>query len=273
MAESMKGLHRTHRCTEVSNKNVNETVTVMGWVAKSRNKGGIIFVDLRDRSGILQVIFEEDKCGQISFAKAEKLRSEFVVAITGEVALRAGGINKNLATGDIEIIAKDIRILSESETPPFPIEENSKTKEEILVAMQKRILDIFPKLREELRDNTEDTLESALEVFSKNEENLLKNFPEYNHAEMDFWVQSRTDEDTRKRFAGSYELWRQEIREVLDKYVPNLPDNLKKILPAQYVSMLEGFTIQYLIDENNMDMSEYFAMSRKLILNMVKPYM
>ena len=148
-----------------------------------------------------------------------------------------------------------------------------KTKEEILVAMQKRILDIFPKLREELRDNTEDTLESALEVFSKNEENLLKNFPEYNHAEMDFWVQSRTDEDTRVRFADSYNLWRQEIREVLEKYVPDLPDNLKKILPAQYVSMLEGFTIQYLIDEKNMDMSEYFAMSRELILNTVKPYL
>lgn len=148
-----------------------------------------------------------------------------------------------------------------------------KTKEEILVAMQKRILDIFPKLREELRDNTEDTLESALEVFSKNEENLLKNFPEYNHAEMDFWVQSRTDEDTRARFADSYNLWRQEIREVLEKYVPDLPYNLKKILPAQYVSMLEGFTIQYLIDEKNMDMSEYFAMSRELILNTVKPYM
>ena len=131
MAESMKGLKRTHRCTEVSNKNAGETVTVMGWVQKSRNKGGIIFVDLRDRSGILQVIFEEDKCGSESFAKAEKLRSEFVVAITGKVALRAGGINQNLATGDIEIIAEDLRILSEAETPPFPIEENSKTKEEI----------------------------------------------------------------------------------------------------------------------------------------------
>ena len=148
-----------------------------------------------------------------------------------------------------------------------------KTKEEILVAMQKRILDIFPKLREELRNNTEDTLESALEVFSKNEENLLKNFPEYNHAEMDFWVQIRTDEDTRERFANSYDLWRQEIREVLEKYVPDLPDNMKEILPAQYVSMLEGFTIQYLIDEKNIDMSDYFAMSRELILNMVKPYM
>ncbi len=131
MAESMKGLKRTHRCTEVSGNNLGETVTVMGWVQKSRNKGGIIFVDLRDRSGIIQVIFEEDKCGSVSFAKAEKLRSEFVTAITGKVAMRAGGINKNLATGDIEVIATDIRILSEAETPPFPIEEHIKTKEEL----------------------------------------------------------------------------------------------------------------------------------------------
>lgn len=148
-----------------------------------------------------------------------------------------------------------------------------KTKEEILVAMQKRILDIFPKLREELRDNTEDTLESALEVFSKNEENLLRNFPEYNHAEMDFWVQSRTDNDTRQRFADSYDLWRSEIRDVLEKYVPRLPDNMKNLLPAQYVSMLEGFTIQYLIDKEGIDMEAYFKMSRELILTMVKPYM
>lgn len=131
MAESMKGLKRTHRCTEVSNKNVDETVTVMGWVQKSRNKGGIIFVDLRDRSGLLQIIFEEDKCGSESFEKADKVKSEYVIAVTGTVAMRAGGINQNLATGDIEVIAKDIRILSEAETPPFPIEENSKTKEEL----------------------------------------------------------------------------------------------------------------------------------------------
>ena len=140
MAESMQGLHRSHRCTEVSNKNIGETVTVMGWVQKSRNKGGIIFVDLRDRSGILQVIFEEANCGAESFAKAEKLRSEFVVAITGEVAKRGGAVNENLATGDIEVIAKDIRILAEADTPPFPIEENSKTKEDL--RLKYRYLDL-----------------------------------------------------------------------------------------------------------------------------------
>lgn len=119
---------------------IGNTVTVMGWVQKSRNKGGIIFVDLRDRSGILQVIFEEANCGAESFAKAEKLRSEFVVAITGEVAKRGGAVNENLATGDIEVIAQDIRILAEADTPPFPIEENSKTKEDL--RLKYRYLDL-----------------------------------------------------------------------------------------------------------------------------------
>lgn len=131
MAESMEGLKRSHRCAELSKVNCMEMVTVMGWVQKSRNKGGIIFVDLRDRSGLLQVIFEEETCGRENFEKAEKIRSEYVVAVVGTVSLREGGINKNLATGEIEIRAKEIRILSESETPPFPIEENSKTKEEL----------------------------------------------------------------------------------------------------------------------------------------------
>ncbi len=140
MAESMLGLHRSHRCTEVSIANENETVTVMGWVQKSRNKGGIIFVDLRDRSGILQIIFEESKCGTEAFAKAEKLRSEFVAAITGTVTKRAGAVNNNLKTGDIEVVASDIRILSEAQTPPFPVEENSKTKEDL--RLKYRYLDL-----------------------------------------------------------------------------------------------------------------------------------
>ena len=101
MAESMKGLKRTHRCGELSSANVGETVTVMGWVAKQRNKGGIIFVDLRDRSGILQIIFEEGDVGEEGFAKAGRLRSEFVAAVVGRVERRAGAVNENLATGEI----------------------------------------------------------------------------------------------------------------------------------------------------------------------------
>ena len=140
MAESMVGLKRTHRCTEVTTAHIGQEVTVMGWVQKNRNKGGIIFVDLRDRSGILQIIFEENDCGAENFAKAEKLRSEFVVAVTGRVEARSGAVNTNLATGAIEIRANSMRILSESETPPFPIEENSKTKEEL--RLKYRFLDL-----------------------------------------------------------------------------------------------------------------------------------
>ena len=140
MAESMKGLHRSHRCTEISTANIGETVTVMGWVQKSRNKGGIIFVDLRDRSGLLQLIFEEADCGAENFAKAEKLRSEFVIAAVGKVEARSGAVNENLATGAIEIRVKELRILSEAQTPPFPVEADSKTKEEI--RLKYRFLDL-----------------------------------------------------------------------------------------------------------------------------------
>lgn len=140
MAEAMKGLKRTHRCGELSLANVGETVTVMGWVQKQRNKGGIIFVDMRDRSGLLQIIFEESDCGADNFVKAEKIRSEFVVAVVGTVEKRAGAVNENLATGEIEIRAKETRILSEAETPPFPIEADSKTKEEL--RLKYRYLDL-----------------------------------------------------------------------------------------------------------------------------------
>ena len=140
MAESMSGMKRTHRCAELSKAQVGQTVTVMGWVQKSRNKGGVVFVDLRDRSGILQIIFEENKCGTEIFEKAGKLRSEFVIAVTGQVCERAGAVNKNLATGEIEVIAEQLRILSESETPPFHLEENSKTKEEL--RLKYRYLDL-----------------------------------------------------------------------------------------------------------------------------------
>lgn len=140
MAESMKGLHRTHRCTEITNANIGEEVTVMGWVQKSRNKGGIIFVDLRDRSGILQIIFEEADVKAEGFAKAEKLRSEFVIAVVGKVVARTGAVNENLATGDIEIRATKLTVLSEAQTPPFPIEEGSKTKEEL--RLKYRYLDL-----------------------------------------------------------------------------------------------------------------------------------
>ncbi len=140
MTESMKGLKRTHRCGELSAAQIGEEVTVMGWVQKQRNKGGIIFVDLRDRAGILQVIFEESDCGAENFEKACKLRSEFVVAVVGKVCAREGAANENLQTGAIEVRATQVRILSEAQTPPFPIEADSKTKEEL--RLKYRYLDL-----------------------------------------------------------------------------------------------------------------------------------
>ena len=140
MSESMQGLHRTHRCTEVSNANIGEKVTVMGWVQKRRNLGSLIFIDLRDRSGILQLVFDEPKVGSEGFAKEGTLRSEFVIAVEGTVQKRSAAVNENLKTGDIEVIAESIRILSESQTPPFQIEENSQTKDEI--RLKYRYLDL-----------------------------------------------------------------------------------------------------------------------------------
>ena len=140
MAESMKGLKRTHRCAELSAANIGETVTIMGWVQKNRNKGGLVFVDVRDRSGIIQIVCEEGKTDAAVIEKATKLRSEYVVAVVGTVAKRSGAVNENLATGEIEVLPTELRILAEAETPPFHIEENSKTKEEI--RLKYRYLDL-----------------------------------------------------------------------------------------------------------------------------------
>ena len=146
----MKGLKRTHRCGELSASQAGQTVTIMGWVQKNRNKGGLVFVDVRDRSGVIQVVFEEGKADAALLEKAAKLRAEYVVAITGRVEMRSGAVNENLATGEIEIIPESLRILSESETPPFPIAENSKTKEE--VRLKYRYLDLRrPDLQRNLR--------------------------------------------------------------------------------------------------------------------------
>ena len=140
MAQSMRGLHRSHRCAEVTKEMTGSEVTLMGWVQKSRNKGGIVFVDLRDRSGLIQLIFENGSIDESGFEKAGKLRSEFVIAVVGTVEARSGAVNPNMLTGEIEIRVRELRILSEAETPPFPIEENSKTKDE--VRLKYRYLDL-----------------------------------------------------------------------------------------------------------------------------------
>ena len=130
MSESMQGLKRTHYCTELSSQNVGETVTVMGWVQRRRNLGQILFITLRDRSGLLQLSFGEQTDKEV-FEKAETLRSEYVIAARGIVVSRGTDANKSMKTGDIEIDVKELRILSEAETTPFEILENIDTKEEL----------------------------------------------------------------------------------------------------------------------------------------------
>ncbi|MBO5337566.1 MAG: aspartate--tRNA ligase [Lachnospiraceae bacterium] len=210
MAESMKGLKRTHRCGELSLANVGEVVTVMGWVQKQRNKGGIIFVDMRDRAGILQIIFEESDCGTENFEKASALRSEFVVAVTGKVEKRSGAVNENLSTGEIEVRATQVRILSEAETPPFPIEADSKTKEEL--RLKYRYLDLRrPDLQKNLilRSKISTTIRSfmAEEGFLEIETPILqKSTPE---GARDYLVPSRVHPGSFYALPQSPQLFKQ----------------------------------------------------------------
>ena len=210
MAESMSGLKRTHRCGELSTANVGEIVTVMGWVQKQRNKGGIIFVDMRDRAGLLQVIFEESDCGAENFAKAEKLRSEFVIAVVGKVEMRSGAVNENLATGEIEIRATEIRILSESETPPFPIEADSKTKEEL--RLKYRYLDLR---RPDLQKNLilRSKIATAIRSFMSNEGFLEIETPILNKSTpegaRDYLVPSRVHPGTFYALPQSPQIFKQ----------------------------------------------------------------
>lgn len=140
MAESIKGLHRSHRCTEVTENDIGKTVTLMGWASKRRNLGSLIFVDLRDRSGLMQILFDEKFVGSEGFKKAESIRNEFVIAVVGDVQKRSAAVNEHMATGSIEVVAKEIRILSESKTPPFLIEDDINTKDEL--RLKYRYLDL-----------------------------------------------------------------------------------------------------------------------------------
>ena len=136
----MAGLSRSHRCTEVGRENIGEKVTVMGWVQKRRNLGSLIFVDLRDRSGLLQLVFDEDTLSGEDYEKANSLRNEYVIAAAGEVQKRSAAVNENLKTGDIEIKVTDLRILSESKTPPFPVDAEQTVKDEL--RLKYRYLDL-----------------------------------------------------------------------------------------------------------------------------------
>ena len=135
MAESMKGLKRSDYCGLLTAADIGKKVTLMGWVAKCRNKGGIVFVDLRDRTGIVQIVTE----GDAADARFASLKTESAIAVTGTVQRREAE-NAQLRTGEIEVIPDSLRILSESETPPFPVRDGIDTREDL--RLKYRYLDL-----------------------------------------------------------------------------------------------------------------------------------
>ena len=132
MGEAMTGLKRSHMCCDVSEELIGSEVTVMGWVQRRRDLGQLIFIALRDRTGLVQAVVDGNNSAPELFKKAESVRSEYVLAIRGKVAPRTeGNVNKNMKTGAIEIIAEELRILSESETTPFQVEDEITVKDDL----------------------------------------------------------------------------------------------------------------------------------------------
>lgn len=132
MGEAMTGLKRSHMCCDISEELIGSEVTVMGWVQRRRDLGQLIFIALRDRTGIVQAVVDGNNSDKELFNKAETIRSEYVVAVKGKVAPRTeGNVNRNMKTGAIEIIASELRILSESETPPFQVEDEITVKDDL----------------------------------------------------------------------------------------------------------------------------------------------
>lgn len=141
-----------------------------------------------------------------------------------------------------------------------------KTKDELMMALQDYILDECTTFRERERQSCRDELESQLDVFFQQKKKLILNKREYDFAEIDFWVQSRINNQVRQRFQSNYDGWRDEIRQVLDRYCPYMDRYTKEKLPYVVVSMLEGATIQHGIDSENFDIDGYFEFCKSMIL-------
>ncbi len=139
--ETLEGMKRTHHCGELRETEVGKEVTVCGWVSRRRDHGGLIFVDLRDRSGYVQVVYDEAKMNDGTFHKAESLRSEFVIAVRGSVRARSEDtVNPKMETGTIEIVCSELRILNKAKTPPFYIQDDLDVDENL--RLKYRFLDL-----------------------------------------------------------------------------------------------------------------------------------
>lgn len=200
---------RTHKCGEINLQQLDQTVTICGWVHRRRDHGGVIFIDLRDRAGLVQVVFDPDLPDMFSIA--EHVRSEYVLQISGQVRARpAGTTNKNMHTGDIEILAKSIVVLNESETPPFPIESDIDVNEEL--RLRYRYLDLRKVAMQEkmkVRRDVTRVLRNYLdehEFFELETPYLTKATPE---GARDYIVPSRTHENAFFALPQSPQLYKQ----------------------------------------------------------------
>ena len=139
--DTLQGLKRTHHCGQIEKKDTDQEVVLTGWVSRRRDHGGLIFVDMRDRSGLVQVVFDAAAMGEDAFKKAESLRSEFVIAVVGKVRARSEDtVNPNMVTGDIEVLVTELRILNKAKTPPFYIQDGIDVDE--MLRLRYRYLDL-----------------------------------------------------------------------------------------------------------------------------------
>lgn len=144
-----------------------------------------------------------------------------------------------------------------------------KTKNDLLIALYKKVLNKCLEIRRDLRKTSVDTLESQIDIFILQKKELILHYKEYDFAEIEYWIQGRINEDIRERFAKSFCEWRDEVSTILCKYAPDLSEDKKKYLPYIIVSLLEGATLQYLIDEGNFDISEYCVFSKNVIMDCI----
>lgn len=144
-----------------------------------------------------------------------------------------------------------------------------KTKNDLMIALQKKVLNRCIELRKKLSMDCEDTLESHLDTFFQQKLDFILDEKEYDFAEIDFWIQGRINEPMRKEFCKSFDGWREEIGVLLDRYVPEKKKKKRVYIPYMLVSMLEGGSLQYLIDEGNVDIREYFDFCKKQVLKAI----
>ncbi|MDD4913627.1 MAG: aspartate--tRNA ligase [Methylococcales bacterium] len=200
---------RSHKCGELNSQHLGQTVALCGWVHRRRDHGGVIFIDLRDRAGLVQIVFDPDAAD--SFAIAESVRSEYVLRIEGVVRERPEGTqNANMSTGQIEILGKHIEVLNESETPPFPLESDIEVNEETrlrfrYIDLRRTVMQEKMKVRRDVTRYLRQYLDDH-EFFEIETPYLTKATPE---GARDYIVPSRTHQNAFFALPQSPQLYKQ----------------------------------------------------------------